>query len=226
MDGWPTLQGPLGSLPDDAIARLVDAGRVVELERDDVLVRQGERTNHVAVILDGRFRVVVATRSGKSVLLAIRGPGDVVGELSAVDGAPRSATVSAVEPARVRTVPASLVRELAEQHPPFMWALLTATVARLRAADLRFVGAAVEVTRTRVARSLLELAARHGRPVDGGVVLDVPLSQAELASWVGASREGVSGALSELRREELVTTERMAVTIRDLPGLRKVALGA
>ena len=216
----------MAALASDVRAALFAEGVERAVTRDDVVVRQGARSDHVLVILEGRFRVVVSTYNGRDVLLAVRGPGDVVGEFAAVDGAPRSATVSALEPARVLQLSQASLQRTLKAEPAFMWALLQATVARLRESDRRFVSAAAETTRTRVARVLLQIAARHGVPDDDGILLDLPLSQQELASWVGASREGVSRALGELRGDGMVTTARMRTIITDLDDLREVALGA
>jgi CRP/FNR family transcriptional regulator, cyclic AMP receptor protein len=219
------LQGALSVLPPEDVAWLEARSTLRELDRDEILMRQGERGDHVAVVLAGRFRVVVTTRTGRSILLAVRGPGTMMGDLAAIDGGPRSATVSALEPARVRTIANALVREVVRRRPEVMWSMLVTTAGRLRAADMRFVGVATDSTRTRVARVLLEIGAQHGKPTDDGIRVDLPVSQEELASLVAASREGVNAALSQLRREGTITTRRMAVTIQDLDALREVALG-
>ena len=220
------VSGPMAVLSETTRNDLFADGVTREMDRDDVLVRQGERSDHVVLVLAGRFRVVVSTYGGRDVLLAVRGPGDVVGEFAAVDGAPRSATVSALEPARILQVSAERLRMTIKSEPRFMWALLEATVARLRESDRRFVGAAAETTKTNVARLLLQIAARHGVPDGDGIRLDLPLSQQELASWVGASREGVSRAIGDLRGDGFVTTSRMTTVITELDELRRVALGA
>lgn len=98
-------------------------------------------------------------------------------------------------------------------------------MSRLRESDRRLVEGRVEDTRTRVARQLLELAVRYGRVADRGLDLDVPLSQEQLASWVGASREAVSLALRDLRASEGILTGRLRITIIDVDVVREAAFG-
>jgi CRP-like cAMP-binding protein len=96
--------------------------------------------------------------------------------------------------------------------------------SRLRDADEKRIEFSAYDSVGRVARRLVEMAARFGDPQDQGLRITLPLSQEELAGWTGSSREAVSKALQSLRSKGLIETERRAVTILDLPRLASRAL--
>lgn len=219
------LRGPLAVLRDDEAAELL--GRAVErrFERRAMLLHQGERDGSVHVILDGRVGVVMGTPEGDEVLVAIRGPGDLIGELAVFDPAPRLASAIALENVRTLVLAGAAFVDFVVGHPEVARTMLQLMVRRLREADRRLVRSRTESTSTRLARNLLELGARYGRATEEGILLDVPLSQEQLASLVGASRESVNGALGELRRSGAITTGRMRIVLLDLAQLREVALG-
>ena len=227
MESLPRLQlrGPFSVLGSEEAAEFAGLGHLATYETGDALLRQGERSGRVHVIVAGRVRVVRLTRRGEEVLLALRGPGDVVGELAAIDPAPRIATVNAIEEVSSLTITGEVFTDFLRGHPHLLLAITRTLVTRLRESDRRLVEGRAEDARTRVARQLLELAVRYGRVTDRGLDLDVPLSQEQLASWVGASREAVSLALRDLRESGGVLTGRMRITIVDVDVVREAAIG-
>jgi CRP-like cAMP-binding protein len=96
-------------------------------------------------------------------------------------------------------------------------------ISRLREADRKRVEFGASDTIGRVAARLVELAQRYGRPAERGVRIDLPITQEELASWVGSSREGVNKALHTLKGLRWVETERRSITVLDLEALRRRA---
>ena len=221
----PELRGPFSVLGPGEAAEFAGLGRRATYETGDALLRQGEHADRVHVIVAGRVRVVRLTRHGEEILLALRGPGDVVGELAVIDPAPRAATVNAIEDVSSLTITGRAFTDFLRRHPHLLLAITRTLATRLRESDRRLVEGRAEDTRTRVARQLLELAVRYGRVADRGLVLDVPLSQEQLASWVGSSREAVSLALRDLRESGGVLTGRMRITIVDVDVVRKAAFG-
>jgi CRP/FNR family transcriptional regulator, cyclic AMP receptor protein len=221
----PEFRGPFSVLGREEAAEFAGLGHLATYGTGDALLRQGDRSDLVHVIVAGRVRVVRLTRHGAEVLLALRGPGDVIGELAAIDPAPRSATVNAIENVSSLTITGGAFRGFLRGHPHLLLAITRTLVSRLRESDRRLVEGRVEDTRTRVARQLLELAVRYGRVADRGLDLDVPLSQEQLASWVGASREAVSLALRDLRASEGILTGRLRITIIDVDVVREAAFG-
>ena len=188
--------------------------------RGAVLFHEQDDSDRVIVVLSGRVKVSTVTDDGREVVLAFRGPGDLVGELSSIDRRPRSATVSAVEPVEALTLAASEFRAFLHAHPRVALLLLEMLTRRLRDADRKRVEFAAHDTVGRVSARLVELAEAHGRPAKGGVEITLPLSQEELAGWTGASREAVGKALQLMRGLGWVATQRRRITVLDLEALR------
>lgn len=225
MPDLPPLSGPLASVGAAALADLASLGSERRFGAAEPLMHQGGPSDALYVLLEGRVRVTVVDAEGHELLLDLLGPGDTVGELSVIDGRPRSASVSSIEPGRALRVPTAQFLRFLQQHPPAALALLRVLAQRLRESDDARLRLVSERTDQRVARRLLELAAEHGEVEGDDVRITAPLTQAELASWVGASREGVSYALRDLREAGAITVERRAITVHDLASLRERALG-
>jgi CRP/FNR family transcriptional regulator, cyclic AMP receptor protein len=219
----PDLVGVLSVLSRDDADALASLGRTVTYDRGDLLVRQGARERSVHILLDGSVKVVVTASDGRSVLLEFCGPGESIGELSVLDGRARSADVIASAPVRSLRIEGDAFLGFLRSRPELALSLLRAISARLRDANVTRLEMALEPTVQRVARRLLELAATHGEPVEDALRIDMPVTQAELAEWVGASREGVSDALRQLREVGAIETARKAVLVRDVARLRDVA---
>lgn len=207
-------------LNDDERGALFAAGARTKRPRGTILFAEGDSSDRVVVLLGGRVKVACSSMDGHETVLAIRGEGDVLGELSALDGLPRSATATALEPVEILAVPVARFRRFLESHPRASFVLLQALSRRLRDADRKRLEFGAFDATVRVAARLVELAERYGRDADGVVHLRLPISQQELASWIGASREAVSKALGVLRRRGWIETSRLAVLVRDLEALR------
>lgn len=202
-------------------ASLVERGRRRRWPAGATLFLEGDTSSTVLIVVSGRVKVFSITEQGEEVLLAVRGPGALLGELSAVDGAPRGASVATLEPVVALVVPVPAFMEFLRTHGQAATVLLRLITSRLRDADRKRVEFGAYDIAARVAGRLVELADRFGEPVDDGVRISVPLSQDELAGWVGASREAVAKALRTLRERGYVTTGRRTMTVLDLDGLRR-----
>jgi CRP/FNR family cyclic AMP-dependent transcriptional regulator len=200
-------------------ALMVD-GRRRRFPRGSTLFNEGDRSDRIVILVSGRVKVSYFTEDGREVVLAVRSPGDLLGELSTLDGEARSATATALEPVEAVLLPAGRFRTFLETHPRAALVLLEMLSRRLRDADRKRVEFGAYDTVGRVARRLVELAEDFGEPEGEGVRITLPLSQDELAGWVGASRKAVGNALAWLRRRGLVETRRRGVTILDANALR------
>jgi CRP/FNR family cyclic AMP-dependent transcriptional regulator len=217
--------------PDEFMARLgqvdraalVDRGRRRQYPAGASLFLEGENCSTVVVVVSGRVKVFSLTEHGEEILLAVRGPGALLGEISAVDGAPRSASVAALEPVAVLVVPIASFVEFLRERGDAAIVLLQMITSRLRDADRKRVEVAAYDIPARVARRLVEMADRFGEPDGQGVRIAVSLTQDELAGWVGASREAVAKALRVLRDRGFLVTGRRTMTVLDLDGLRRRA---
>ncbi|MGW5416928.1 Crp/Fnr family transcriptional regulator [Actinomadura geliboluensis] len=188
------------------------------------LLYQGDDSNHVVIIQKGWVKITSSAEDGNEVVLAVRGPGDLVGESATLGDRPRSATVIALGPLRALVASATAFRQFIDSYPR-VWELITDTFTqRMDAADRRLQGHANSKIPQRLAlllAHLAEMSAAHEAPsTDGGIEIAPPLSQGELGSWVDASRETVARALNQLRRRGLIRTSWRRIVVTDLEGLR------
>jgi CRP/FNR family cyclic AMP-dependent transcriptional regulator len=213
---------------------LESRGRVREFARGDTLFVEGDQSSWVAVLLRGRVKAFSYREHGGEALLAVRGPGALLGEVAAIDGLPRSATVAALEPARALAVTAEEFMAFLQAHGRVSIIIMRMLCQRWRDADRKRVEFGMFDATGRVAQRLVELAERFGQPYEGrggaasraggqSVRITLNLSQEELAGWVGASREAVSKALRTLRRHGWIETGRRRLIVHDLQALRRHA---
>jgi CRP-like cAMP-binding protein len=217
-----TEESFLDALTPEEAAWLRRAGVQRRFPGGTALFHERQPSDRVMLLISGRVKIA-STSDGREAVLAFRGPGDVLGELSAIDGQPRSASVIAVEAVEAVVIPAPAFRAFLERAPKATLWLLTRVIARLREADRKRAEFGASDTIGRVAARLVELAERYGEPTAGGVRIDLPITQEELASWVGSSREGVNKALHTLKGLSWVETERRSITVVDMEALRRRA---
>jgi CRP/FNR family transcriptional regulator, cyclic AMP receptor protein len=207
-----SAEGAYGDLLSTADrATLLAAGTVRRFTGGDTLCREGESAEHVIFIESGRVKVVSVAVDGQEALLAIRGPGELLGEIAVLDDKPRSAGVHALEPVQARIIPAGRFKAFLRDRPDASAALLSMVVGRLREADRRRLEYTAYDVPTRLALLLLELTGQAATAAGADAV--VLLSQRELATATGASREAVVKALGRFRSKGIITTSRRAVTI-------------
>jgi CRP-like cAMP-binding protein len=213
LDPLPTT-GPVGI----SFAELFVGARPQRLRPGAVLFSEGDVSNKVILVAAGRLRLSSYGEDGRETVLGYRGPGDILGEFTAIDGEPHLATVTATESTEVLALPADAFVAGLEAHPELALGLLRAVVARLRDSDRKRIESGALNTVARVARRLVELAERDGETSSQGVM--VTITQAELAGWAGCSREAANKALSRLSDRGLVVLGRGHLTVIDLDGLR------
>jgi CRP-like cAMP-binding protein len=218
--------GFMAALTPSAREAVLQLGRRRTYATGESVFYEGDPSVFAVVVLAGRLKVSSTSEDGHDTVLAFRGPGDLIGELSLFDGSPRPATVAAVEPAEVVLITADRFTELVRTRPEIAEVLLRTVVGKLRDADRQRLEFGAYDTTGRVARRLVQLADEHGVPgstATGGVRITLPLSQTELAGWTGSSREAVARALALLRRRRLITTHRRSIVVLDVDALRSQA---
>jgi CRP/FNR family cyclic AMP-dependent transcriptional regulator len=213
----------LAALSTEETAALRAPAMVRSFPRGTALFHERQAADRVLVVLEGCVKLSCVSEGGKEVVLAIRGPGDLLGELAAIDGEPRSATVTALKPVEALSLSAGDFRSFLEAHPRVALALLTVLTRRLRDADRKRVEFAAEDTMTRVAARIVELSERFGDKVARGLEIDLPISQEELAGWTGCSRDSVVNALQAMRGLGWIETQRRQILVRDIDALRRHA---
>jgi CRP-like cAMP-binding protein len=186
----------------------------------DVLCRQGDRSRDVLIIRSGHVRVLTVDADARTVLIAVRLPGDIVGELAPLDDSPRMATLQALDAVDVLTVSGPRFTRLCQTTPRLAWVLLGIVAGRLRDGGLQGVALGGGSAIRRVAALLLDLAVRHGRTSGVDITLELPATQAELASTIGISRESFARVLREMRGHGVISTGRGQVTIHRMAELK------
>jgi CRP/FNR family transcriptional regulator, cyclic AMP receptor protein len=200
-----------------AVSRRYRAGTAIFCE--------GEPSDNVVIIEDGRAKVTSVGVDGRDVVLTVVGQGEIVGELAGLDGGLRSATLTTLEPATVLLVRGDGFASYLATHPAVATVLLRVLAQRLRQADQRAIEFATLDVSGRLCRRLAELVEAWGEPVDGGAVeLRLPLTHDDLAAWTASSREAVTKALAGLRERGLVETHRRRIVVVDLPAIRRRGL--
>lgn len=201
-------------LDDGQRAVLENAGTRHQHPAGTTLLREGDPAGSALVLLSGRVKILATGSGGYKSVLAVRVPGDVLGEFAAIDGKPRSASVVSVDPVRVLRLPAARFNALLCEHPGIAHALLKVVISRVRMANLRRVEFGETTVAQRLARVLAELASQHGKLEAHDIAITLPFGQEDLANMVAGSREAVVRALRALRDEGIVSTGRKKITIR------------
>jgi CRP/FNR family cyclic AMP-dependent transcriptional regulator len=211
---WSQLQ------PDDANA-LLARGVVRIFTRGQALCYEGQVPDRVLILRSGTVKVTSTTAEGREVVLAFRSPGDIVGELTALDDRPRAATVVAVDRVQALTLTSHDFRDFLQQHSSVCVALLRLLSLRLRDADAKRIDFARFDTMGRLAVRLIELSERFGQQEGEAIRIALPLSQEELAGLTGASLKSVTRALEEMRSLNWIETGRREIRILDPAALHR-----
>jgi CRP-like cAMP-binding protein len=223
-DGELTAGTFFAGLDDVERESLLAIGVKRAFPRGAMLMFQEDPDDRVMVMLGGRVKVARTDEHGHDLMLSIRDPGDVLGELAFIDGGPRVATVCALEPARALVIPAPIFRRHLETTPRVAVVLLEIVARRFRSATEQRSQLGTLDTMGRLAARILELAERYGVPaVDGGTVVALPISREDLATWTGASRAGLADALRRLRELGWVKTEGRTLIVWDANALHERA---
>ncbi len=212
-----------GDLERDALLGL--AARAVDrlYRKGQLIVYQGEPGDSVFVVVEGLVKVVVSSEEGEEMVLVTLRPPDTFGELSLVDGGPRSASAEAIEATRVLVITRSVLLEMLEQSPSLTEALLRSLgflVRRLteQAADLVFLD-----IHGRLAKLLLALAEERGERTEDGIMLDLHLTQTDLAAMVGGSRQSVNQTLHSFESRGYLEIAGRTVRLKKPDELRRRA---
>jgi CRP/FNR family transcriptional regulator/CRP/FNR family cyclic AMP-dependent transcriptional regulator len=224
----PTPSSPLIALAavplfagydEAALAELAAAVRTRRFRRGEVIFHRGDPGTTLFIVVSGCVKIAVPTEGGDEALLTVMRPGDFFGELSLLDGAPRSATAIALEPVELWTLHRDdLLRPMLAV--PGAATLLTALARRLRRTDALVEEIGYLDLDARLARALLRLAEEHGVPDEEGVRIDLPLTQTDLAAMIGATRPRVNLLLGAYQDAGLMRLAGRALILRDVPAFR------
>ncbi|MDQ3963672.1 MAG: Crp/Fnr family transcriptional regulator [Actinomycetota bacterium] len=225
MPGFRAEEGTyVAALAADDAAELLVLGHPRRFPHGTTLFTQGDNADRVFIITDGRVKIFSHTDEGREIVLGVRGPGDVVGDMSALDGSPRLASARAMSDVAAVTIGVEPLLSFLDSHPKASMALLRTLVARQRDADEKRMEYLSHDSVGRLARRLVELAERYGEPEDTTITIDLQLTQEELAAWTGSSREATTKALQSFRSSGLIETRRRKIIILDIEKLKRRAI--
>lgn len=208
------------SLSDSELNALAESLKRCTFAKGMVIFHKDSPGHTMYIIESGTVRIFLLSEAGQEISVNIYGPGDTFGELALLDGLPRSAGAVAME----KVVALALDRDDFLRHlrasPQMAQSIIEVLSARLRYTTNYAEHLAFLDVYGRVAAKLLELAERYGVG-KGGLEIELRLTQTELASWVGATRESVNKVLGTFREQGLITVERHKITILNQQRLKE-----
>jgi CRP/FNR family transcriptional regulator, cyclic AMP receptor protein len=196
----------LSDLPDRLSTGLLGHAILKHLAADEVLFLAGDPGDGFYRLDEGLLKVSIASATGAERILAILGPGSIVGDLAIIDGLPRSASVSALRDCKLRFVSRRSFEIFAGKQPEIYHTLAKILASRLRDTDQIVAAGSFLPLKGRVARALLDLAHAFGKDVGAGrVVIRQKVSQGDLAAMAGIARENVSRIMNDWMRAKIIT---------------------
>ncbi|PWV61077.1 Crp/Fnr family transcriptional regulator [Plasticicumulans acidivorans] len=219
----------LGSSPlfaDLAGAELVQLAALAHrrsVKPRETICRKGAPGGQMFAVLRGRLKVTTVSSEGREAILALLSTGDLFGEVSLLDGAPRSANVIAVTSGELLVLERADMLAFLEGQPPVSQKLMLALCRRLRSTDALIEDLLFRPLTSRLARRLLELGREHGQAHPRGVRITLRLSQEELGQLSGSSRESVNRQLAQWDNAGVVTNEGGHLLLLDLNTLQELA---
>ncbi len=218
----PFARVPLfATLDADSLRQLAAVTRRRAYRPGEIIFHRDDPGQVLFVIREGKVRIYLSSPDGQEVTLAVLGPGDYFGELALLDGHPRSASAVTLEPVEVYALQRSDFTNAVLQHPRIAVAVITALSRRLRQTDSMVEDLLFLDVHGRVAKKLLELAGQHGVQTPEGILIDMRLTQADLASLVGSSRESVNKVIGFFVDKHFVRTEKRKILILRHADLRR-----
>lgn len=211
-----------GTLGDEVISQIAPRLQRRSFASEVTLYHQDMPGMMLYMIEKGCVRVYSLGRTGQELTLNICGPGDILGELSSLDRKPHSATAITLTPTVVWLITQNDLEDLIHHYPAIAAAMIQILVARVRSTTNQIESLTFQDVQGRLAFELLRLAEKHGQKNKTFTEINVPLTQGDLATIVGAARESVNKAISHLRSLNLIAIDGTSLTILDPEGLGQV----
>jgi CRP/FNR family cyclic AMP-dependent transcriptional regulator len=214
----------LRELSSEETAKLRAASKSLGFARGETVFAPATHPHSLYLLEEGLVRIYRISEEGSETTFGYVVPGEVFGELAAFGDYPRESFAQAVQPSRVWRIPSAIFEKLVSARPGFGVAITRQIGARLKRIESRVENLVFRNVRQRVAQILLELMEDFGRADNGsGRVLDVDLTQSELATLVGSTRQSVNASLRELESEGLLGRSGKHIVVRDPAALRRAS---
>ncbi len=179
--------------------------------KNSTIIAAGDPTDAMYIVVSGRLKVVMSDKEGQEVILAILDQGEFFGEMGLIAQAPRSATVTTIEPCELLTITRADFTKCLQGNFDLTMNVIRGLVKRLREADKKIGSLALMDVYGRVARLLLEMA----ETIDGQKVVTKKLTKRDIAKMIGASREMVSRVMKELQTSGRIEVRAREILLRD-----------
>lgn len=210
-------------LSEEELERISRLARAKAYNARQTIVEKGEPADEFFVLLRGRAKVMSRGAGGSHAAINVMGAGEVFGEVGILDGQPRSATVTTLEPCEMAMVDKRAFNELLASSPSIAGKLLAVLARRIRELTVRIEDRAFLDVPSRLAKQLLWLASNHGTVNGTGIRIALGLSQQELGDLTGATRESVNKHISDWTRMGILKQQRDRLEIFDVDALRAIA---
>lgn len=223
MQPAAALKGTLfGGLPAEKAEALETITRRRSFQPGQIVCHKGDPGDAMYIILQGQVKIVLPSEGGEEAVLAVFEQGDFFGELSLIDGEPRSATIVATERTEALVLYRNDFLEYLKRSPEAAFDLLLVLSRRLRRTDELIADAAFLDVPGRLAKRLLELSERYGRPgSEGTTMIRLRLTQRDIAAMIGATRESVNKHLRSFTAQGMIVAQGRHIVIRDTEKLRR-----
>ena len=214
----------LGGLPDAMLEQLAGRAHVKRYKKGETIMTRGDDGDSLMIVLAGRAKISNITSDAREIVLNFLGKGDVIGEIAILDGAPRTASAFAIDEIEALVLYRRDLLPALLKSPDTMLELIKILCEKLRAASAIVEENSLPMA-ARAAAGLLRLADQHGRVVKRGTLIDLKLSQRDLGSYLGLSRENVSRQLGLFRDIGVLRIEGSEIVILDRDALREYSEG-
>jgi len=220
----PRRDDVLSALPAALSSQLFSKARPVSLAADETLFLAGDAGDGCYRVEEGLLKASIVSPGGGERILAIFGAGAMIGELSMIDGAPRSASVTAIRAAKLQFVSRATFEAFGQASPEVYRHLVALLAGRLRETNGALVATSFLSVKGRVARALLSLSEAFGHDVgQGRVLVRQKLTQSDLAAMAGIARENVSRVLQDWMRRKVISRLAGYYCVEDRQALRREA---
>jgi len=213
----------LTQLAENDLQQISKAASLERYDRNQSIFFQGDRKTDLMVVLSGRVKLGATSADGRELLASILEPGDMLGEISVIDGRPRSYDATAISPTELLIVHRQDMIPFLKKRPEICISWLAILCERLRRSEKLVQETVFLGVEARLARQLLGLARAYGRKQGKGIFLDVKLTQRDLANLVGMTRESINKQLCRWRREGVIAFRGKQYTIFDFSALEREA---
>ncbi len=215
-------QVPLfADLADEDLRELIAVAKRRIFRNGEVIFHREDPGQVLYVIKEGKVKISLISPEGQEISLVVFGKGECFGEFAILDGLPRSADAVALERVECYTLQRSDFHKAIMKNPKIAIQVLEVLSKRLRTTDQMIEDLIFLDVYGRVAKKLLELADTHGSKVGNGIRIDVRLTQQELASMVGASRESVNKVMGYFTDKDFISTDKHRITLHRIVELKR-----